>query len=85
MKIFWTNEFNKNLKLLPTKTRRLYKKQENIFFVNWKDPRLHTKKLKGVNQIFSFRITRKYRVLFKITDKSSILFVSIGHRKNIYD
>lgn len=85
MKIFYTKEFLKILKKLPQSTQNLYKKQEKIFFVNWKDPRLHSKKLKGDNSVFSFRVTRKYRVLFVFTSKDSVLFVSIGHRKDIYE
>ena len=85
MKIFHNEEFSKNLKRLPKSTQKLYKRQEKIFLINWRDPRLHSKRLKGDDPVFSFRITRKYRVLFRFADENSVLFVSIGHRKDIYD
>ena len=85
MKIYKTKEFLKRLKSLPGSIQKLCERQEKIFSVDWKDPRLHTQKLKNGDPIFSFRITRKYRVLFVLTESNSVLFVSIGHRKDIYD
>lgn len=85
MKIFLTDTFSSNLKSLPLSIKRLYKKQERVFVLNWKDPRLHIKQLKGENSVFSFRITRRYRVLLTFIDKDTALFVSMGHRKNIYN
>jgi len=85
MKIFHTDTFTSNLKNLPTSVKKLYKKQEGIFVSNWKDPRLHTKKLVGERGVFSFRITRRYRVLFIFTDSETSVFVSMGHRKAIYN
>lgn len=85
MRIFHTEKFFKKLKRLPRGIQELYKVNEEIFFANWKDSRLHTKKLKGGSAPFSFRVTQKYRVLFRLLDENSVLFVSIGHRKDIYD
>ena len=84
MKIFYSQKFNKVLISLPTGIKRIYKKQEDLFIINWKDPRLHAKKIIGT-VLLSFRITRKYRVLFKFADENSASFLSIGHRKDIYD
>jgi len=84
MKIFYTEEFKKVFRLLPFNVKKIFKKQEEIFLVCWKDPRLHIKGLKGNRNDFSFRVTRKYRVLFKLADENSSLFLSIGHRKDIY-
>ena len=84
MKIFYSQRFTKDLISFPTKIKRLYKKQEDVFLVNWKDSRLHMKKVIGTG-LFSFRITRKYRVLFKLMNEDSVFFVSAGHRKDIYD
>ncbi len=84
MKIFYSQKFNKVLISLPIGIKRIYKKQEDIFLINWKDPQLHAKKI--INTVlFSFRVTRKYRVLFKFTDENSALFLSIGHRKDVYN
>lgn len=84
MKILYTDEFKKQFHKLPVKIQQLYKKQENIFLQNWKDSRLHSKKLVEQNLAFSFRITRRYRVLFVFTDEQTTLFTTIGHRKNVY-
>jgi mRNA-degrading endonuclease RelE of RelBE toxin-antitoxin system len=84
MKIFYSQRFSKDLNSLPTKIGELFKKQEDIFANNWKDPRLHIKKLINTD-LFSFRVTISYRVLFKLADSDSVFFVSIGHRKDIYE
>ncbi len=85
MKIFHTETFSKAFKELPASVKKLYKKQESIFTSNWRDSRLHTKKLQGKGSIFSFRITSRYRVLFIFLDNESVLFTSIGHRKDVYE
>ena len=85
MKIFHTDEFCKNLIKLPSEIKKIYKKQEKIFSISWRDSRLHTKKMRGEKSVFSFRTTRKYRVLFVFIDPNTALFVSMGHRKDIYD
>lgn len=84
MKIFYSKNFSKVFVSLPVGIKRIYKKQEDLFIMNWVDPRLHIKKIIGTT-FFSFRITRKYRVLFKLADGNSASFLSIGHRKDIYE
>ncbi len=79
-----TDDFKKKLEKLPKSIIRLYDKQKNIFELNWLDSRLHTKKLVGLNG-YSFRITRNYRVLFYFQDDKRVIFVDIGHRKDIYE
>lgn len=60
--------------------------QEKIFRQNPRDPRLHLKPLKGrLKGLFSFRVTRNYRVLLAWQDKENILFYEIGDRKFIYE
>lgn len=82
--IIETDHFRKKLKKLPKNIIKLYDKQKNIFALNWLDSRLHTKKLIGVDG-YSFRITRGYRVLFYFYDDKTVVFVDIGHRKDIYE
>ena len=84
MKIFYSQRFKKDLSSFPAGIKRIYNKQQDIFIVNWKDHRLHVKKVINT-PLFSFRVTRNYRVLFKFIDENSVLFASIGHRKDIYD
>jgi mRNA-degrading endonuclease RelE of RelBE toxin-antitoxin system len=84
MNIIYTDEFRKRFKKLPINIQRLYRKQESIFKNDWRDSKLHTKKLIKHKLPFSFRITHSYRVLFAFVNNSAVLFATIGHRKNIY-
>ncbi|OGZ33711.1 MAG: hypothetical protein A3I88_02105 [Candidatus Portnoybacteria bacterium RIFCSPLOWO2_12_FULL_39_9] len=78
-----TKDFSKEFKKLPLHIKRLFQKQEVIFVKNWLDSRLHTKRIKELPGSYSFRITRRYRVLFYFRNKE-VIFFSIGHRKDIY-
>lgn len=83
MAILKTEDFIRGFTELPIKIREIYHKQELIFRVNWVDSRLHTKRIKELKGVYSFRITRRYRVLFYFRNDDAIFF-SIGHRKDIY-
>lgn len=84
MEIVKTGDFEKTVVKLPTIAQRLCARQETIFLENWRDVRLHTKKLKGLAYAFSFRITRKYRVLFYFQNPNRAIFFDIDHRKDVY-
>jgi len=79
-----TKDFKKQFKKLPDEIKNLLEKQENIFEENWFDPRLHTKRIKELPGVYSFRITRRYRVLFYFQN-DKVIFFAIGHRKDIYN
>jgi mRNA-degrading endonuclease RelE of RelBE toxin-antitoxin system len=83
MVVHKTDDFLNGLDKLPNDAKRLFKKQEAIFIKNWLDPRLHIKKLKDLEGVYSFRITRRYRVLFYFQDKD-IVFFAVGHRREVY-
>ena len=83
MLIHKTPDFNRELEKLPSEIKKFFQKQEVIFKENWLDPRLHTKRIKELLGVYSFRITRRYRALFYFKDKEAIFFI-IGHRKEIY-
>jgi mRNA-degrading endonuclease RelE of RelBE toxin-antitoxin system len=83
MIIIETEDFKKDLKNLPSEIKRLYQRQKAIFKENWLDQRLHTKRIKELSGVYSFRITRRYRVLFYFRNGEAIFF-KIGHRKEIY-
>ncbi|TSC73130.1 MAG: hypothetical protein G01um101438_153 [Parcubacteria group bacterium Gr01-1014_38] len=85
MKILYTDEFSKQFRKLPRDIQVLYRRQEGIFRKNWRDPRLHVKKLHGESLTFSFRVTQVYRVLFLFTETDTALFATIGHRKDVYE
>ncbi len=84
MPIKETSDFKKDLEELPREAIEIYKKQKQIFSTNWLDSRLHTKRLKELSGVHSFRVTRRYRVLFYFQEKTAIFF-KIGHRKDIYE
>ena len=83
MIILETKDFRKELEKLPKRIKKLFQRQKSIFKKNWLDPRLHTKRIKELPGVYSFRITRSYRVLFYFRDDDAIFF-AIGHRKDIY-
>lgn len=83
-KIVRTDDFNKQLLKLPKRIGVLCEKQLDILSVNWRDSRLHTKKLKGLDSVFSFRVTREYRALFYFSDSSIIVLFTAEHRKDVY-
>ena len=84
MKIIYADEFRKKFKKLPKRIQHLFFIQEKIFVKNWRDSRLHIKKLTDHPYPFSFRITRNYRVLFVFTSEDMVLLATIGHRKDSY-
>ena len=84
MKIVYADEFKREFRKLPLFVQRLYKIQEERFRSNWRDPRLHLKQLRGINSPFSFRVTRNWRVLFIFVKEDTVLFATIGNRKDVY-
>lgn len=64
MNIITTSDFERVFEEWPKDSQRLYRTQKERFLENWRDTRLHTKKVKGLPDVFSFRITRQYRVFF---------------------
>ena len=84
MNILYTDEFRRRLQKLPNDVERVYRRQEAIFRKDWRDPRLHVKKLTDHPFPFSFRITRNYRVLFVFVEHSAALFATIGNRRDVY-
>lgn len=84
MEIIKTIDFNKSFKCLPKEICRLYSIQEKRFKENWRDSRLHIKKVHSLGPALSFRITRRYRVFFYFQDTETAIFFDIDHRKDIY-
>ncbi len=80
-----TKNYKKSSTSLEKKDMVLLSIQEKLLEKNIFDSKLHTKKLKGFpdDHIYSFRITRTYRGIFRLSGDNVILF-AIGHRKDIY-
>ena len=84
MRIIKTDDFVRVFTKLPKEIQRLYLIQEKRFLSNWRDPRLHIKKVRTLQLSMSFRITRRYRAFFYFQDDESAIFFEIGHRKSSY-
>lgn len=84
MRIIKTNDFNRTFSKLQADIQRLYYNQEKHFEENWRDPRLHIKKIRTLPFALSFRITRRYRVFFYFQNAEIAVFFEIDHRKDIY-
>ena len=80
-----TKNYNKNVLSLSKKDKSLLLRQEQFLAKDVFNSKLHTKKLKGFSndRVYSFRITRAYRGIFRLSDNGIILF-AIGHRKDVY-
>lgn len=79
-----TEDFARSLKRLPAPTQRLYHVQRERFIQDQRDSRLHTKKLNGLDDVFSLRVTRNYRVLFYFHTSDTAIFFIVGNRKDVY-
>lgn len=84
MEIIQTDDFRRAFKRLQKYIQRLYERQEKRFRSNWRDPRLHVKKIKELPYALSFRITRHYRVFFYFQNPETAIFFDVDHRKDVY-
>ena len=84
-KIIEKKSVEKALDDSPNRIREKYSTQKERLKEDRRDPRLHTKKLKGLDGVYSFRITRAYRGLFYFHQKEIIVIFSVGHRKDVYE
>ena len=85
MEIALSDEFVRRYKLLPIRIQKKAEKQEKLFRQNPFHPSLHTEKLepKG-KQVWSFRIDRSYRVLFRFAESEKVIFLTVGPHDWIY-
>ncbi len=85
MKIVYSKDFIKQASTLPKKAQEMLDVSMHVLSRNPFYPTLHTKNLKGeLSRMFSFRITRDWRVIFVFEDNDTIRLVKIGNRKDIY-
>ena len=84
MEIIEAESFRRSLAKLPRAVQQLYQTQVDRFRVNWRDPRLHTKRVRGLPEAYSFRVTRRYRALFVTRNQRTAVIFEIDHRKDIY-
>ncbi len=85
MRIILTEEFEARYSRLPKSIKLKAEKQQDIFRNNPFYPSLRTEKLDPKSQqIGSFRVDKKYRVVFKIAVGDKVHFLTIGPHDWIY-
>ena len=83
--IFVTEEFEKQYQKLPLAIQKKAEKKEKIFCQDPFYPSLHTEKLEPRSkEVWSFRIDKEYRILFRHINPNKILFLACGHHNWIY-
>ena len=85
MQIIVTEEFEKRYGCLSAYIKKKAEKQEILFKQNPFYPSLHTEKLepKG-KQVWSFRVDKSYRIIFRFIDGNTVLFLSVGPHDWVY-
>ncbi|MBI4088514.1 hypothetical protein HY415_00230 [Candidatus Kaiserbacteria bacterium] len=85
MRVIVGSQFAKDARRLSESVQKKLALQINICAHNPFDIRLHTKPLSGSFQgLFSFRIGRDYRALFRFIDPATLFLARVAHRSDIY-
>lgn len=85
MEIFLTKEFKENFSCLEKQIQKRGEKQIMIFRNNPFYPSLHTEKLiPKSKEVWSFRIDKKYRIVFRFIDRDKVHFLTVGPHDWIY-
>ena len=83
--LVYSNRFLKSARKLP---KQQQKKLVNLLEIIQGNPfhsQLHTKSLTGqLSGLYSFRITRDWRVIFRFLSPDKIQLLNLNHRKDIY-
>jgi mRNA-degrading endonuclease RelE of RelBE toxin-antitoxin system len=85
MQISYTADFIKSYNNLSAVLRKKVDKQENFFKNNLLHPSLGIEKLipKG-RELWSIRVDRSYRIIFKFVNREQVIFIVVGHHRWIY-
>lgn len=85
IEVLVTKEFERRYRDLPASIQQRAEKQERLFRENPFHPSLHTEKLqpKG-KEVWSYRIDRQYRILFRFLSGNKALFLTVGPHSWIY-
>ncbi len=85
MKILTTRKFDAQYDKLPIDIQKKAEKQEKLFKDNPLHPSLHTEKLSPKQkEVWSFRIDKSYRIIFRFLEKDKVLFLNVGPHNWIY-
>ena len=85
LEIIVAEEFQRLYSELPSHIQKKAEKKEEVFRKNPFHPSLHTEKLepKG-KQVWSFRVDKKYRIIFRFLGENKIVFIAIGPHDWVY-
>lgn len=85
IEIFYSDHFLRSAKKLPKIQQIKLAKLLEYLKENPFHPKLHSKHLTGkLSGIYSFRITRDWRVTFQFLSARAIRLLDVSHRKDIY-
>ena len=85
MRIIFSEEFKSRYEKLPLTIQKKAEKQEIIFRDNPFHPSLNTEKLEPKKkEMWSIRIDKKYRAMFRFIDGNTAYFLTIGPHDWIY-
>lgn len=85
MEVFITEEFQQRYSCLSKQIQQKAEKQTEIFRGNPFYPSLHTEKLiPKSKEVWSFRIDKRYRIIFRFLDKNKVIFLTVGPHGWIY-
>lgn len=85
VRVYYSDHFLKRVQKLNKKQQAKLARLVVLLKENLYHPQLHTKSLSGeFSGIYSFRITRDSRVLFKFLSAEEVILVDVGDRKDIY-
>lgn len=80
-----TQEFADQHCKLDFIVKRKLQKQESLFLKNPFHPSLHVEKLEPRQRaIWSFRVDKKYRVLFRFLEENHVVLLTIGPHDWVY-
>lgn len=79
IEIFLTEEFEKRYRDLPKSIKKKAEKQEELFRQNPFHSSLRIEKIepKG-REVWSFRIDKRYRIIFRFINGNKVLFLTVG-------
>lgn len=85
LEILLTDEFEKQYRKLPSLIKKKAVKQQVLFCTNPFYPSLNTEKLVPKNRnLWSFRVDKTYRIIFRFVENNKVLFLAIGTHDWIY-
>ncbi len=76
--IYLAPHFSRQYHSLPNDIKRIAKEKEAIFRADPFDVLLHTHKLHGMKDEWTFRITYSYRIRFTFLGNNEVIFLAIG-------